>query len=83
MTDAPWAHLIFDSRYAQQVDMWEGGWRHARGMYRSDAQSVMSTFIPYYNTISRQAIVKRILEYSGETFTLDKFFATDKMEIPE
>lgn len=83
MNDAPWAHLIFDSRYAQQVDMWEGGWRHARGMYRSEAQSVMSTFIPYYNTISRQAIVKRILEYSGETFTLDKFFATDKMEIPE
>ena len=83
MNDAPWAHLIFDARYAQQVDMWEGGWRHARGMYRSEAQSVMSTFIPYYNTISRQSIVKRILEYSGETFTLDKFFATDKMEIPE
>lgn len=83
MNDAPWAHLIFDPRYSQQVDMWEGGWRHARGMYRSEAQSVMSTFIPYYNTISRQAIVKRILEYSGEKFTLDKFFATDKMEIPE
>ena len=83
MNDAPWAHLIFDPRYSQQVDMWEGGWRHARGMYRSEAQSVMSTFIPYYNTISRQAIVKRILEYSGETFTLNKFFATDKMEIPE
>lgn len=83
MNEAPWTHLIFDPRYSQQVDMWEGGWRHARGMYRSEAQSVMSTYIPYYNTISRQSIVKRIMDYSGETFTLDKFFATDKMELPE
>ncbi len=83
MSDAPWAHLIFDPRYSKQVDMWEGGWNHSRGVYRSEAQSVMSTFIPYYNTISRQLIVKRILEYSGETFTLDKFFESDKMEIPE
>jgi hypothetical protein len=83
MSDAPWAHLIFDPRYAQQVDMWEGGWRHARGMYRSEAQSVMSTYIPYYNTISRQSIVKRIMDYSGETFNLEKFFEKDKMEIPE
>lgn len=83
MSDAPWAHLIFDPRYSQYVDLWEGGWRHARGMYRSEAQSVMSTFIPYYNTMSRQSIVKRIMEYSGEGFSLDKFFEKDKMEIPE
>lgn len=83
MSDAPWTHLIFAPRYSQYVDLWEGGWRHARGMYRSEEQSVMSTFIPYYNTISRQSIVKRIMEYSGEGFLLDKFFEKDKMEIPE
>ena len=83
MNDVPWSHLIFDERYAQNVDIYEGAWKHARGIYRSEEQSVMSTYIPYYNTISREAIVKRILEYSGEGYTFEKFVANDKREIPE
>lgn len=84
MNDAPWSHLIFDERFAQYVDMYEGGMNHARGVYRSENMSVMGdTFIPYYNTISRQAIVKRILEYSGAGYTFEKFIANDKREYPE
>jgi hypothetical protein len=83
MNEVPWSHLIFHPTYAAQVDMYEGGYNHARGAYRSENMSVMGNVpIRYFNTISRQSIVKRIMDYSGETFTLDKFFAQDKMEIP-
>ena len=84
MNDVPWSHLIFDEHYAQQVDIYEGACNHARGAYRSENASIMgNTFIPYFNTISRQAIVRRILDYSGEGYTFEKFLANDKMEIPE
>lgn len=84
MSEAPWAHLIFDERFAQNVDMFEGGFNHARGVYRSENMSVMgNSYIPYYNMISRQAIVRRILEYSGEGYTFDKFVSKDKREYPE
>ena len=84
MNEVPWGHLIFDERYAQQVDVYEGGYNHARGVYRSENMSIMgSQFIPYFNTISRQSIVKRILEYSGEGYTFEKFVAKDKREYPE
>lgn len=84
MNEVPWGHLIFDSRYSQYVDVYEGGYNHARGVYRSENQSIMGdVFIPYFNTISRQSIVRRILEYSGEGYTVEKFEANDKREYPE
>ena len=84
MNEVPWRHLIFDSRYATDVDVFEGGYNHARGVYRSENMSIMGdSFIPYFNAISRQSIVKRILEYSGEGYTFEKFVANDKREYPE
>lgn len=83
MNEAPWAHLIFDPRYSALVDFYEGGYNHARGVYRSEPQSIMSTYIPYFNTISRESIVRRIMNYAGETYTFEKFVEKDKMEIPE
>ncbi len=68
--------------------MFEGGYNHARGIYRSENMSVMgSLFIPYFNTISRQSIVKRIMEYSGQKLSTEQLFElfvkNDKIEIPE
>ncbi len=84
MTELPWYHLIFDERYAQQVDVYEGALNHARSTYRSENQSVMgAAHVYYYNTISREEIVRRILTYADETYTFDKFVAKDKMELPE
>lgn len=84
MNEAPWSHLIFNPKYSAQVDMYEGGYNHARGTYRSENMSIMGNVpIPYFNTISRQSIVKRILQDSGEGYTFDKFVSKDKMEIPE
>ena len=81
--EVPWKDFIYHPQYAKYVDIYEGAYRHARGFYRSEEQSVMSTYIPYYNAISRQSIVKRILEYSGEGYTFEKFVAKDKREYPE
>ena len=37
----------------------------------------MNNNIPYFSSISRQAIVERIKEYAGETFSLDDFYTND------
>lgn len=73
----PWNHLIYHSQYSDYVDIFEGGYMHSRGMYRSEATSCMNNNIPYYSAISRQAIVERIKEYSGEVFTLEDFYLHD------
>ena len=74
----PWAHLIYNNQYSDYVDMYEGGYMHSRGIYRSEATSCMNNNIPYFSAISRQAIVERIKEYAGEEFTLESFYALDK-----
>lgn len=80
MHQVPWAHLIYNPNYSNYVDMYEGGYMHSRGVYRSEATSCMNNNIPYYSAISRQAMVERILEISGEGFTLEKFYANDSNE---
>ena len=79
--DVPWSHLIFDPQYQMYVDMYEGGYFHQRGVYRSEPNSCMNNNIPYYSAISRQAIVERIMEYAGEEFTFAKFKANDSAEM--
>lgn len=77
MNDVPWSHFIFDPEYSDYVDIFEGAMNFTRGVWRSEQNSCMNNKIPYYNAISRQEIVRRILEYSGEGFTMEKFYATD------
>ncbi|MBQ5693603.1 MAG: leucine-rich repeat protein [Alistipes sp.] len=79
--DVPWSHLIFDPQYSSYVEMYEGGYMHQRGVYRSEQNSCMNNNVPYYSAISRQAIVERIMEYAGEEFTFEKFKAKDSAEI--
>ena len=84
MNNLPWTRYIFHEKYAKYVDMYEGAINHARGTYRSENMSIMgNTYIPYFNTISREMIVRRIMDCAGETFSLDNFIANDKIEIPE
>ena len=73
----PWAHLIYNPQYSDYVDMYEGGYMHSRGIYRSEATSCMNNNIPYFSAISRQAIVERIKYCAGETFSLEDFYAND------
>lgn len=76
-----WRHLIFDDRYSDIVDIYEGGYFHSRGVYRSEKNSCMNNNIPYYSTISRQAIVERIMDYAGEIFDFEMFVARDSREL--
>ena len=80
MHEVPWSHLIFDDRYSDIVDIFEGGYMHTRGVYRSEQNSCMNNDIPYYSTISREAIVKRIKAYAGETYSFEEFVANDSRE---
>lgn len=75
-----WRHLIFHPDYDDIVDIYEGAYMHPRGVYRSEISSCMNDNIPYYNTISRQAIVERIKAYAGEEFSFDEFVANDSSE---
>ena len=77
MHQVGWSHLIFHPQYSDYVDMYEGGYFHSRGVFRSEATSCMNNNIPYFSAISRQAIVERIMEYAGEEFTLEKFYEND------
>jgi len=77
MSDVPWSHFIFDPRYSDKVDVFEGAFGVTRGVFRSEMNSCMNYGIPYFNAVSRQNIMCRILEYSGEGFSMDKFYATD------
>lgn len=77
----PWAHLIYHKNYSDKVDMYEGGYMHTRGVYRSEVTSCMNNNIPYYSAISRQAIVERIKSYAGEPFDFDDFVAKDSFEV--
>ena len=83
MHEVPWAHFIFDDRYSDVVDIYEGGFMHARGVFRSEQNSCMNNDIPYYSAISREAIVKRIMEYAGESYSFEKFVANDKRDAGE
>lgn len=81
MHEVPWSHLIYDSRYSDIVDIYEGGYMHSRGVFRSEQNSCMNNDIPYYSTISREAIVRRIMQYAGETYSFEKFVANDKRDV--
>lgn len=80
MQSVPWSHLIFDPRYSDLVDIYEGGYMHSRGVFRSEQNSCMNNNVPYYSTISRESIVKRIKRYAGETYSFDDFVKNDKRE---
>lgn len=84
LTQLPWYHLMFHEKYSSIVDVYEGACQHSRGAYRSENQSVMSdAHIHYFNTISREVIVRRIKKCAGEEFSFDDFVANDKIEFPE
>lgn len=79
-SDVPWADFIYDPRYSDQVDIYEGGYGYMRGVFRSELNSCMNFGIPYYNAISRLEIMKRIFSSAGVDLTMDYFYANDSFE---
>ena len=81
MHEVPWSHFIFDEHYSDFVDIFEGGYMHNRGVFRSEHNSCMNNDIPYYSTISRESIVRRIKQYAGEEYSFEEFVRNDKREV--
>ena len=54
---------------------------HSEGIYRSELNSCMNNNVPYYSTISRQAIVERIMDYAGESFDFETFVSKDSRDM--
>lgn len=77
MYEVPWSHLIFDPQYSNLVDIYEGGYMHMRGVFRSEPNSCMNNNVPYFSAISRESIVKRIMQYAGEPYSFEEFKAHD------
>ncbi len=77
MNKVPWSHMIFDPQFSGTVDIYEGGFFHTRGVFRSESNSCMNNNVPYFSAISREAIVKRIMQYAGLTYSYDTFKAND------
>ena len=77
MYQVPWSHMIFDPFYSNLVDVYEGACGHARGVFRSEKNSCMNNYIPYYSSISRESIVRRIKRYAGEYFSYEEFKSKD------
>lgn len=80
MSQVPWADFIFDTRYSDYVDIYEGAYSYMRGVFRSESNSCMNYGIPYYNAISRLEIMRRIFDYARENFSMDYFYANDTNE---
>jgi hypothetical protein len=77
MNQVPWSHMIFHEKYSNLVDVFEGGYYHSRGVFRAEQNSCMNNKVPYFNAYSRELIVRRIMEYAGETFSFEKFVEKD------
>lgn len=82
MQEVPWSHMIYDPQYSNVVDVYEGAYMHTRGVWRSEATSCMNNNIPYYNAISRESMVKRIMKYAGEEYSFEAFKAKDYESLP-
>lgn len=78
--EVPWLHLIQDRKYSDIVDIYEGGYFHSNGVYRSEYNSVMNNNVPYISTWCRELIVRRIKKLAGETFSYEDFVANDSRE---
>ena len=73
-----WKHYFDRSGY-EAVGLFEGGYYYDSGVWRPEAISCMDDNRPYYNAPSREAIVRRIMRASGETFKMEDFIKNDKV----
>ena len=72
-----WKHFIGLSGYSDNA--WEGGYYFASGVWRPTEHSIMESWIRMeFNAISRETIVKKIIQDAGETYSLENFLSRDK-----
>lgn len=79
-TKIRWAHFLSSFQFSSYTDSYEGGYLYEKGVWRPEANSCMRYNDLYFNAPSREAIVKRIKELAGETYSWDEFITKDKYE---
>ena len=72
-----WSAFLKDSRYADQVGIYEGGALYSKGVWRPTKNSIMNENIGDFNAPSRWAIYQRIMKLSGEECSFEKFLEYD------
>lgn len=71
-----WERMIGDERFSK-VGFYEGGNTFEKGIWRSEVISAMDDNRRYFNAISRQIIVERIMEKANESFSFESFCNKD------
>ena len=72
-----WAHFLRDSRYANEVGIYEGALTYQTGAWRPTENSIMRYNTGGFNAPSREALYKRVMELSGEGYSWEQFVAYD------
>ncbi len=75
-----WAHFIGRSRYGE-VGLYEGALNYGKGVWRPEQTSCMKDNSPFFNAPSRESIVRRIMDISGEGFDYDTFYRKDVIPV--
>lgn len=81
VTDNPsairWKNFLSDPVYKSTVGIYEGAFTYAYGAYRPTNESIMRSNKGMFNSPSRYALFKRIMELSGDTSSWEKFVNYD------
>lgn len=82
---APWAKYYTLIDYPE-VGFYEGGNDWIKGCWHSTEFSIMNKGIEHasygFNVICREAIVRRLMDVTGETFNFTTFLANDSNDVP-
>jgi hypothetical protein len=76
-----WAHFIGRAGYVRP-GIYEGGYGYKSGIYRSEEYSSMVNGLKYFNAVSRELIVKRILRIAGAPYSFEAFLEKDTVRTP-
>lgn len=67
-----WSHFLQDTRYENEVGIYQGAWMWPTDLWRASENSVMNKDYSYFNAPSREAIYKRIMQLSeGDDWIYD------------
>ena len=72
-----WAHFLKDSRYVNEVSIFEGAITYQTGAWRPTENSIMRYNTGGFNAPSREALYKRVMELSGEVYSWEEFVEYD------
>lgn len=71
-----WSFYLNDSRYKDEVGIYEGAFYYDQGIYRPSENSLMNNS-QTLNAPSRETIYRRIKELAGETYRFEDFLEYD------